>query len=91
VTPVRPFTVLSRPFLVGTTTFFDAGRAFADYRPDPILDGNKLDPKFGVGVGIFAFWGSSALFRVEVAYSPDAVSENPHLPIGIYVADGLMF
>jgi hypothetical protein len=29
--------------------------------------------------------------RVEAAYSPDAASENPGFPIGIYVSDGLMF
>jgi len=89
-TPLRPFTLFSRPFLVGATTFVDIGRVFADYRPES-LDGKSIGIKYGVGGGIFALWGSSALFRVEIAYSPDAVSENPNLPIGIYVADGLMF
>lgn len=90
-TPLSPFVLFRRPFLVGSTLFVDAGRAFADYRNDPIADGRTLAPKLGAGAGIFAFWGSSALFRVEVAYSPDAVSQNPNLPVGIYVADGLMF
>jgi hypothetical protein len=31
------------------------------------------------------------MLRVEIAYSPDAVSENPSLPIGIYVNDNTMF
>jgi hypothetical protein len=31
------------------------------------------------------------MLRIEAAYSPDAVSENPTLPVGIYVEDGTMF
>ena len=31
------------------------------------------------------------MLRVEAGYSPDAVSENPTLPVGIYVNDGVMF
>jgi hypothetical protein len=91
ITPLNPFTLFSQPLLFGSTLFVDAGRTFADYRPDPAVDGHTLAPKFGVGGGLFVFWGSSALFRIEVAYSPDAVSQNPNLPVGIYVADGLMF
>jgi len=36
-------------------------------------------------------WGEASIFRVEVAYSPDAESANPGFPLGIYVSDGLMF
>jgi hypothetical protein len=44
-----------------------------------------------VGGGLFLQWGEAAIFRIEAAYSPDAVSENPKLPLGLYVSDGLMF
>jgi hypothetical protein len=47
--------------------------------------------KYGVGGGLFLQWGEAAIFRVEVAYSPDAVAENPDFPVGLYVSDGLMF
>jgi hypothetical protein len=42
-------------------------------------------------VGAFLQWGQAAIFRVDVAYSPDAVAENPKLPIAFYVQDGMMF
>jgi hypothetical protein len=31
------------------------------------------------------------MLRIEAAYSPDAVSENPSFPIGLYVEDNVMF
>lgn len=43
------------------------------------------------GGAIFMQWGEAAIFRVEVAYSPDAESANQGFPLGIYVSDGLMF
>jgi hypothetical protein len=47
--------------------------------------------KYGAGGGLYLLWGQAALFRVEVAYSPDQVAENPGFPVGIYVEDGVMF
>lgn len=75
----------------GTTVFADAGRVWADYRFDAARDGTKLRLKYGLGGGVFLQWGEAAIFRLEAAYSPDAVAENPGFPIGIYVSDGLMF
>ncbi len=85
------FRLLGQRLRFGTTVFLDAGRVWADYSYDPALDGRKLALKYGVGGGVFLQWGEAAIFRVEAAYSPDAVSENPSFPIGIYVSDGLMF
>jgi len=90
-TPFPRFTLLGERFRIGTTTFFDAGRVWSDYAVISPADGTKLGLKFGVGGGLFLQWGEAAIFRVEAAYSPDAVSENPALPLGIYVSDGLMF
>ena len=71
--------------------FFDAGRVWSDYHAISPADGTSLGLKYGVGGGVFLQWGEAAIFRVEVAYSPDAESENPGFPLGIYVSDGLMF
>jgi hypothetical protein len=61
------------------------------YSVDPSHDGNTLGLKYGVGLGAFLQWGEAAIFRLEAAYSPDAESENPGFPFGIYVSDGTMF
>jgi hypothetical protein len=85
------FVLFRQRLRFGTTTFFDAGRAWSGYAYDPVHDGRKLGLKYGIGGGAFLQWGEAAIFRIEVAYSPDAVAENPGFPVGIYVADGLMF
>jgi hypothetical protein len=90
-TPFPRFRILGQRMRIGTTTFFDAGRVWRDYHFDPVSDGTKLGLKYGVGGGLFVQWGEAAIFRIEAAYSPDAVAENPGFPVGIYVADGLMF
>jgi hypothetical protein len=91
--PFPRFTLFKQRFRLGTTTFFDAGRVWASYKggADVVHDGTTLGLRFGVGAGAFLQWGEAAIFRVEAAYSPDAESENPGFPIGIYVSDGLMF
>jgi outer membrane protein assembly factor BamA len=90
-TTLPRFRLLGQRLRFGTTTFFDAGRVWNEYAFDPARDGTKLGLKFGIGGGVFIQWGEAAIFRLEAAYSPDAESENPGFPIGIYVADGLMF
>jgi hypothetical protein len=90
-TPFPRFHILGQRLRIGTNVFFDAGRVWSDYQVISPADGNSLGLKYGVGGGVFLQWGEAAIFRVEVAYSPDAVSENPGFPVGIYVSDGLMF
>jgi outer membrane protein assembly factor BamA len=90
-TPFPRFTLLHQRFRIGMTAFFDGGRVWADYQFNPAVDGTTLALKYGVGGGLFLQWGEAAIFRVEAAYSPDAVAENPGLPVGFYVSDGLMF
>jgi hypothetical protein len=90
-TPFPRLRVLGERFLIGTTTFFDCGRVWNQYSAISAADGTSLNLKFGVGGGFFMQWGEAAIFRVEAAYSPDAVSENPTVPVGVYVSDGLMF
>ena len=50
-----------------------------------------VDGQFDHAAGVFVVWGTAAVFRVEFAYSPDAVSVNPSFPIGVYAADSQMF
>ncbi|OJY24289.1 MAG: hypothetical protein BGO98_20735 [Myxococcales bacterium 68-20] len=89
VTHLR-FRLFGDDFRIGNNIFFDTGRVFTKYGPDP-RDGKGLGLKYGVGAGVFVVWGTAAVFRVEFAYSPDAVAANPNFPIGIYAADGQMF
>jgi hypothetical protein len=85
------FTVLKQKFTIGNDIFFDTGRVWSDYSFHSPLDGHGAGLKYGVGGGIYVLWGQAALLRIEAAYSPDAVSENPTLPVGIYVNDQTMF
>jgi hypothetical protein len=85
------FHLLKQSFRIGGDVFFDTGRTWIDYTFDSPLDGKGVGLKFGTGAGLYALWGQAAIFRIEVAYSPDQVAENPGFPVGIYVEDGTMF
>jgi hypothetical protein len=78
-------------FRFGGNLLFDAGRLWSDYTFHARADGSGIGLKWGAGGGGYLQWGQAAVFRLEVAYSPDAASENPSLPLGIYVEDGVMF
>lgn len=78
-------------FKVGNSIFFDTGRVWVDYSFSDPRDGSGLGLHYGVGSGPFLLWGSAALFRIDVAYSPDATAANPGFPVGIYVQEGFMF
>ncbi len=84
-------TFLGQNFALGGNLLFDTGRLWSDYTFRSPLDGTGIGLKWGAGCGGYLQWGQSAIFRLEAAYSPDAVSENPGFPIGIYVEDGVMF
>ena len=85
------FSFVGQHFRLGADVFFDTGRVWGDLNLNAPATGTSLGLKFGVGAGLFLLWGQAAIFRIEAAYSPDAVSENPGFPIGIYVEDGVMF
>ncbi len=85
------FKLLKQSFHLGGDLLFDTGRLWSDYTFTNKADADGIGLKWGAGVGGYLIWGQAAAFRAEVAYSPDAVSENPSLPLGIYVADGVMF
>jgi hypothetical protein len=85
------FALLGQRFTLGNDVFFDTGRVWSDYSFHSKLDGRGAGLKYGTGGGIYVLWGQAAMLRIEAAYSPDAVSENPSLPVGIYVEDGTMF
>jgi outer membrane protein assembly factor BamA len=85
------FRLLGTKFRLGGDAFFDTGRVFYDYTFTSRVDGSGLGLKYGTGGGGYLLWGQAALFRVEVAYSPDQQAANPGFPVGIYVEDGVMF
>ena len=85
------FHLLGQSLHLGGDVLFDTGRLWSDYSFHAPADGSGIGLKWGIGGGAYLIWGQAAVFRIEVAYSPDATSENPNLPIGIYVADGVMF
>ena len=85
------FHLFQQAFHLGADTFFDAGRVWSDYTFTAREDGSGFGVKWGAGAGIYLRWGQAAVFRLEVAYSPDAVAENPNFPLGVYVQDGVMF
>jgi hypothetical protein len=85
------FSVLRQHFTIGGDALFDTGRSWLDYTFKSPLDGNGLGLKYGAGGGLYVLWGQAAIFRIDVAYSPDAAAENPHFPVGFYVEDGTMF
>ncbi|AKU98898.1 hypothetical protein AKJ09_05562 [Labilithrix luteola] len=85
------FHFLDQRFRIGGATFFDAGRVFDEYSFHAPRDGRGIGLKYGVGAGTYIQWGDAAVFRIELAYSPDAVAENPGFPFGLYVEDGVMF
>ena len=82
---------LGQAFQLGNAVFFDTGRVWSDYTFHSPLDGSGLGLKWGVGAGIYLLWGQAAMFRLDMAYSPDAVSENAAFPFGLYIEDGLSF
>jgi hypothetical protein len=85
------FKLFGNKYRLGNNVFADVGRVWTDYKFDKTRDGEFWNWHYGVGFGTYLLWGTSALFRVEVAYSPDAESANPGFPFGIYVAEGQMF
>jgi Omp85 superfamily domain len=85
------FTVFKQRIGVGSDAFLDVGRIWSDYTFRSPLDGQGLGIKYGAGGGMYWMWGQAAIFRIEVAYSPDANAENRGIPIGVYVEDGTMF
>jgi outer membrane protein assembly factor BamA len=85
------FSALKQKFTLGNNIFFDTGRVWSDYSFHSPLDGKGPGLKYGTGAGLYFLWGQAAMLRIEVAYSPDAVAENPTLPLGIYVEDNIMF
>lgn len=85
------FRLFSQRFTIGAEAFFDAGRVFSDYTFQSPLDGPGPGIKFGTGLGALFRWGQAAVFRIELAYSPDAQQLNPGFPFGLYIVDDVAF
>ena len=86
------FALFSQVFHLGASAFFDTGRVWSDYTFRSSLDGNSLGLKYGVGVGAYLLWGVAAIFRADLAYSPDTPPNSLWgAPLALYVSDGVMF
>ena len=85
------FRLFGQVFQLGGDILADTGRIWSDYTFAAPEDGTGIGLKWGVGGGLYLRWGQAGVFRIEAAYSPDAASENPSFPIGLYVQDGVMF
>ena len=79
------FHALGKPLVFGLVAFFDAGRVWADTRPEPLLDDGGAPLKYGTGGGLRLQSGSAFVLRADVAWSPDAN------PVGAYFAAGEAF
>ncbi len=79
------FRALKKAMIFGAVAFFDAGRVWADLKPEPQLDGTGLGLKYGTGGGLRLQSGDAFVLRLDVAWSPDAT------PIGAYFAAGQIF
>jgi outer membrane protein assembly factor BamA len=78
-------TIGAKEYAVGLAAFFDAGRVWSDWSPDPARDGTGLGLKWGIGAGLRFRQGNTFVVRGDVAWSPDAT------PIGAYFAAGQIF
>lgn len=85
---VARFSLFGVKFRVGGDVFFDAGRSFHDYHFKVTRHESLL--QWGAGAGPYLQWGQALVFRVDVAYSPDAAA-NGGFPLGIYVVQGVLF
>jgi hypothetical protein len=85
------FSLFHQKFSMGGDALVDVGRSWLDYSFKNPADGSGLGLKYGVGGGLYFVWGQAAIFRIDVAYSPDAQAENPSFPVGLYVASGTSF
>jgi hypothetical protein len=88
VAPFPRFRVLRWRLLVGVDAFFDAGRVWADYVAPAPADGTTLGLKWGAGGGFYFQWDEAALFRIDVAYSPES---SRGFPLSYYFGSGFLF
>jgi outer membrane protein assembly factor BamA len=79
------FALFGKPYRVGLTGIFDAGRVFTGYERDPELDGTGLGLKYGVGGGLRLQAGKTFVLRADAVWSPDSD------PVGLYLAGGHVF
>ncbi|MEO9235344.1 MAG: BamA/TamA family outer membrane protein [Polyangiaceae bacterium] len=79
------FRALKKNMIFGAVGFFDGGRVWADWKPEPQLDGTGLGLKYGTGGGLRLQSGDTFVIRLDVAWSPDAT------PIGAYFGADQMF
>ncbi|MBW2454671.1 MAG: hypothetical protein JRI68_09175 [Deltaproteobacteria bacterium] len=78
------FMLFEQRWRFGASAVADAGRVWADYRIDPVLDGTGLGLKYGVGGGPRLQVGETVMIRIDAVYSPHSPDGYGDLPVGIY-------
>lgn len=72
-TLIRVKRFLGRSASLGLLGFVDVGRVWADWTPQPGLDGADLGLALGLGGGLRIRWGGAFMVRADVGVSPDGV------------------
>lgn len=67
------FNFLKRRVKAGLIGFVDLGRVWAEWSPQPQLDGEDLGLAVGIGGGLRIQWGGTLMVRVDAGVSPDGV------------------
>ena len=76
------FRALGKQLMLGFVPFFDAGRLWADLKPQPELDGRGIGLKYGAGAGVRLQSGSAFVLRLDIAGSPDATPVSGYFSAG---------
>jgi hypothetical protein len=76
------FELLGLPIRLGVVGFVDAGRVWADYAPDPVLDGDGLGLAVGIGGGARLHLGDELIVRLDAAWSPSDGTSAVYLDFG---------
>jgi outer membrane protein assembly factor BamA len=79
------FVLWTKPIVLGAALFFDAGRAFTEWKRHAQFDGSGWGLKYGTGGGLRLQQGKTFVVRADIAWSPDA------RPLGAYLGAGQMF
>lgn len=76
------FSLFGLKVKVGGVGFTDAGRVWAELRPDPSLDGARVGLATGVGGGIRVGLGDELMIRVDGAWSPSDRTSGVYIDLG---------
>lgn len=81
-----PFKLFKQTFMLGVTTFFDAGRSWAGLSNirlrEQSVDASRHSMDLGIGAGLRLRWGKTCVIRFDYAYSPTENTNGTYIDIG---------